>query len=69
MISLLSGLTPPPEEIAATTPLPPAPIGRITLEQSSTVIGDLLYEGNVFIDGRPVCDNGWDEKEALVVCR
>ena len=69
MISLPSGLTPPREKIVATTPLPPVPIGRITLEHSSTVIGDRLYEGSAFIDGRPVCDNGWDEKEALVVCR
>ena len=69
MISLLLGLTPPREAIDATTPLPPVPIGRITLEQSSTEIGDRLYEGSVFVDGRPVCDNGWDENEALVVCK
>ena len=32
-------------------------------------IGDVLYEGSVYVDGKPVCDNSWDDKEALVVCR
>ena len=41
----------------------------ISLRHSDSEIGDLLYEGSVYLDGRPVCDNSWDEKEALVVCR
>ena len=32
-------------------------------------IGDRLYEGSVYVDGKPVCDNSWDYKEAVVVCR
>ena len=49
--------------------IPPAPTGKISLEGSDSNIGDLLYEGSVFIDGMPVCDNSWDDKEAMVVCR
>eukprot|EP00092_Neocalanus_flemingeri_P004902 GFUD01005275.1.p1 GENE.GFUD01005275.1~~GFUD01005275.1.p1 ORF type:complete len:623 (-),score=158.43 GFUD01005275.1:144-2012(-) len=26
-------------------------------------------EGNVYIDGKPVCDDGWDKKAARVACR
>ena len=47
----------------------PAPFGKISLKHSHSEIGDLLYEGSVYVDGRPVCDNSWDEKEARVVCR
>ena len=47
----------------------PAPVGKISLKHSHSEIGDLLYEGSVYVDGRPVCDNSWDEKEARVVCR
>ena len=50
-------------------PLPPPPIGKIDLHHSFSQIGDTLYEGSVFLDGRPVCDNAWDRNEALVVCR
>ena len=46
-----------------------APYGKISLQHSNSEIGDLLYEGSVYVDGRPVCDNSWDEKEAMVVCR
>lgn len=48
---------------------PPAPTGKISLQHSPSLIGDVLYEGSVFVDGKPVCDNAWDHKEALVVCR
>ena len=65
----LLGLTPAQEDVEAEVPLPPAPTGKIALQHSSTLIGDILYEGSVFIDGKPVCDNAWDHKEALVVCR
>ena len=49
--------------------LEPASVEKISLRHSYSEIGDLLYEGSVYLDGRPVCDNSWDQKEALVVCR
>ena len=56
VISLLLGISPAPEEVEVdiATPFPPFPTGKITLEHSLTQIGDLLYEGSVFIDGRPI---------------
>ena len=65
----LSGVAPEREEAVEAVSLPPAPIGKIALQHSSSQIGDTLYEGSVFLDGRPVCDNAWDDSEALVVCR
>ena len=31
--------------------------------------GGDLKEGNVFVNGEPVCDDHWDKREANVVCR
>ena len=66
---LVSGLAPAREEVEDAVSLPPSPIGTIALRQSFSQIGDTLYEGSVFLDGRPVCDNSWDHSEGLVVCR
>ena len=34
-----------------------------------TLAGDRPGEGAVLINGRPVCDDGWDDEDAKVVCR
>ena len=31
--------------------------------------GGRVAKGNVYFQGRPVCDDGWGEEEALVACR
>ena len=70
MMFVLLGIVSTIEEVEVPVSLvPPVPTGKISLEGSDSKIGDLLYEGSVFIDGRPVCDNSWDDKEAMVVCR
>ena len=33
------------------------------------LMGETEREGNVYVDGSPVCDDGWGEAEAEVVCR
>ena len=63
------GFTPAQEDMEPDIPLPPAPTGKIVLHHSSSLIGDILYEGSVFLDGKPVCDNAWGHNEALVACR
>ena len=65
----LSGIAPVVEEFEEGDSWEPAVIGKIVLQHSESQIGDTLHEGSVFLDGRPVCDNAWDEKEAQVVCR
>ena len=39
-------------------------LGNITL-----VGGPTTLQGNVFVNGMPVCDDGWDMKDAWVVCK
>lgn len=31
--------------------------------------GSVPPEGNVFLNGKPVCDDKWDKKSATVACR
>ena len=28
-----------------------------------------ILKGNVYIDHKPICDDGWDQGEATVACR
>ena len=65
----LSGIAPVVEEFEEGDSWEPAVIGKIVLQHSESQIGETLHEGSVFLDGRPVCDNAWDEMEAQVVCR
>ena len=30
--------------------------------------GSVPTEGNVFLNGKPVCDDKWDKKDATVAC-
>ena len=32
-------------------------------------IGGRVTKGNVYLDGRPICDNGWSLEDAMVACR
>ena len=36
---------------------------------SGLIGGTTDSEGNVFIDGKPVCDDHWDLNDAKVACR
>merc|ERR1712025_1288595 len=45
------------------------PQGRSTAPVIKLVGGTTSNEGNVMVDGKPVCDDYWDTKDAKVVCR
>ena len=43
--------------------------GRGTKSRIELRGGRSRNEGNVFVDGKPVCDDMWDENDAIVACR
>merc|ERR1719334_1373897 len=48
--------------------VPPPPPRRVTLGDYSCSGGN-CRKGNVYVDGRAVCDDDWDDTDAEVVCR
>ena len=44
--------------------------GEISLRPAATnLLGGNLIKGNVYLDEKPVCDDGFGSEEAKVVCR
>ena len=44
--------------------------GEISLRPAATnLLGGNLVKGNVYLDEKPVCDDGFGREEAMVVCR
>ena len=42
---------------------------RLEITEVKLVGGKGAHEGNIFVGGAPVCDDGFDADNALVVCR
>ena len=44
--------------------------GQISLEgKRDATLGGGLTKGNVYLDGHPICDDGWSKEDASVACR
>ena len=43
--------------------------GDIDLRGGNGDLGGDVMKGNVYVDGRPVCDDGWGAEEAKVIFR
>ena len=41
----------------------------ISILEVTLVAGSGPYEGHIFVNGLPVCDDGHNDQNALVVCR
>ena len=41
----------------------------VICDHITLVGGSTTNEGNVFVNGKPVCDDAWDDTDALVTCR
>ena len=54
-----------PAEIPVIAGSPPEVVSLV----GGSRVGVQLYEGNVYVDGFPVCDAGWDGQDATVACR
>ena len=58
--------------IATTEPVPAIPQHGYSGADSNRVElrgGSNSKEGNIFVNGSPVCDDYWDEPDAVVACR
>ena len=43
--------------------------GQVSLVGKPEGLGRRLTKGNVYLDGSPICDDGWSLKDATVACR
>ena len=43
--------------------------GQISLVGKPEGLGRRLTKGNVYLDGSPICDDGWSLEDATVACR
>ena len=44
--------------------------GQISLEgKPDGTLGAGVTKGNVYLDGNPICDDGWTKEDATVACR
>ena len=41
----------------------------LTIIQIELINGSVPNEGNLYVNGRPVCDHEWDNNDADVACR
>ena len=45
-------------------------IGQVSLVRKLEInLGARVTKGNVYLDGKPICDKGWNLEDAIVVCR
>jgi len=50
-------------------PATAAPQGEAGDNKVTLVGGSSMTEGNVYINGRPVCDDFWSQNDAIVICK
>ena len=43
--------------------------GQVSLVGKPEGLGRRLTKGNVYLDGSPICDDGWSHEDATVACR
>ena len=44
--------------------------GQVSLVRKLEInLGARVTKGNVYLDGKPICDKGWNLEDATVVCR
>jgi len=55
--------------LSGTTRLSEFDICLIVAPENITLLGGNTTEGNVYLNGQPICDTWWGNEEATVVCR